>query len=339
MPPSAADEQLLRSARFVFHGTVQKEKGGEVPGMPKVSAALVRLDRIVQGPDKLSAFEGRDVSVMLPKGERVSRGQRAIFYATGAYLGETLALEAIAVRPLPVTAAAGVAARAGQPQATLERRDLKNRVDSADMVVVGRVASVRLPPNVQAADRARRTAMAAGAGAAAAAAPPVKRRISEHDPDWREAVIDVDRVGKGAGTRKQVVVKFPASNDVRWFRAPKFTPGQQGVFILHRAGGAAPRTAAARAALAGPAPDEFTALDPSDVQPAELQDEIDTLVGGATPMRTMTATRARAAKARKASPAKATKTAGRASAGGAAPKRAGTTRGRSAKSTPRRRGR
>ncbi len=278
--PALTHEQLIRRARFVFHGTVQQEQGGAVPGMPGARAAVVRVDQIVQGPDKLNTFEGREVTVILQRDERVKAGERCVFYTNGAYVGDTLAVESIGHLALPPQAI-GVRALA-RPAAVLQRRDLENRIGSADMVVVGRVSSVRVPPSPQAAGM---RALAAGPGGAA---PQRRRPISEHDPDWREAVIDVDHVEMGAGKRKQVVVKFPASQDVRWHRAPKFTPGQEGVFILHRtptppAPAAATATAArgARAfAGAAPAADAFTALHPADVQPAELQDEINTLVRG-----------------------------------------------------------
>jgi hypothetical protein len=58
-------------------------------------------------------------------------------------------------------------------------------------------------------------------------------RISEHDPIWHEAVVHVESVEKGSTRQKQVVVRFPGSNDVRWRNHPKFRPGQQGVFLLN----------------------------------------------------------------------------------------------------------
>jgi hypothetical protein len=266
----ASHEQLMRNARFVFHGTVQQEKGGAVPGMTGLSAAVVRVDQIVQGPEKLNPFEGRNVSVVLPKGQRVRSGQHAVFYTSGAYLGDTLAVDAIGVRPLGF--AAGARGGAARPDEALERRDLENRLQSADMVVTGRVSTIRVPASERIAARGL---------AAAAAAPAARGPISEHNPDWREAVIEVDRVGLG-GKRKQVVVKFPASDDVRWYRAPKFTPGQHGVFILHRTEPPArTRTLGVAAAAALPEEGGFTALHPADVQPAERQEEIDTLVRGA----------------------------------------------------------
>jgi hypothetical protein len=275
--PAQAHEELARKARFVFHGTVQGAAARAVPGLPGVKALTVRVDEIVQGPEKLGAYEGRDVLLIPQKGERLSRDARAVFYTNGVAFGETLTVESIGHVPLPA-GAVGVRSTA-HPAAALRKREVEHRVASADAVVVGKVATVRLP----ASDLPRRAAR--GAAAAMASAP--RGPISEHDPQWREAVIQVERVAKGRSAAREVVVRFPASDDVRWFRAPKFAPGDQGVFILHRSGsettGPQP-PAAARAslrALGAAGREVFTALHPEDVQPPEFQEEIGTIVKSA----------------------------------------------------------
>jgi len=60
-----------------------------------------------------------------------------------------------------------------------------------------------------------------------------RRRITEHDADWQEAVIVVDSMLKGPASAR-VAVRFPASRDIAWHRLPKFTVGQAGTFLLHR---------------------------------------------------------------------------------------------------------
>src|SRR5262249_47357229 len=106
----------------------------------------------------------------------------------------------------------------------------------------------------------------------------------EHDPKWREAVVDVGVVHKGDQTTKQVVIRFPSSMDVQWYRAPKFHTGDRGVWMLQHAQGAAAPAEAAGGARAGkrgkaagkralvatalPGATVYTALHPMDFQPA-----------------------------------------------------------------------
>ncbi|MCA0050637.1 hypothetical protein LB577_27415 [Mesorhizobium sp. B283B1A] len=92
--------------------------------------------------------------------------------------------------------------------------DLLARIRSASVVVVGHVREVR----------------PSGKAAAGKKTGPV--RITEHDPAIAEAVIDVDEEIKGKPPGKQVVVRFPTSTDVMWFRYPKLEVGKSGVFIL-----------------------------------------------------------------------------------------------------------
>jgi hypothetical protein len=83
--------------------------------------------------------------------------------------------------------------------------DLKQRLDSASSVIVGKVVAFK----------------------------PVKEeRISEHSPSWMIATIDTTETlsGKPAG---HVDVYFASSSDVAWFWRPKLQVGQTGVFVLH----------------------------------------------------------------------------------------------------------
>jgi hypothetical protein len=91
------------------------------------------------------------------------------------------------------------------------------RFAAADVVVSGRVGQLR---------------------AAAPSAPRGKMPgpITEHDPQWQEAVVEVTAVHKGRRVPRSVRVRFPASTDVAWARAPKLHAGQQGTFLLKRDG-------------------------------------------------------------------------------------------------------
>jgi hypothetical protein len=92
--------------------------------------------------------------------------------------------------------------------------DLLARIQSAPVVVVGHVREVRQPGKTATGTQTR------------------PARITEHDPGIAEAVIDVDEEIKGKPPGKQVVVRFPTSTDVMWFRYPKLEAGKSGVFIL-----------------------------------------------------------------------------------------------------------
>jgi hypothetical protein len=102
--------------------------------------------------------------------------------------------------------------------------------------------------------------------ARARGAPTPVGRISEHEPDWRVADIKVDEVHKGTLQGDTVSVRFPDSPDVLWHDAPKFHPGQEGFFMLHRPD-AAMKLKASRAGAPIEDSGEYVAPQAADFQP------------------------------------------------------------------------
>ena len=90
-----------------------------------------------------------------------------------------------------------------------------SRFAAADVVVSGRVSEVRAHP-----PRPTRGKL--------------QLPITEHEPQWREAVVQVTAVHKGRRVPRSIRVRFSASTDVAWARAPKLHAGQQGTFLLER---------------------------------------------------------------------------------------------------------
>ncbi len=253
-----------KDARLIFEGTV---KG---PGN-RPNSVVARVDALKHAPDALADLAGQDVTVWLGEGEKVAKGERAVFYANPVQWGQSIAVRSLghdaAERPLSGRRGAAPV----EPLKSAAEQQLEEQVSNADLVVTGKVAQVRLPAEERPSMRR----------AAAAEAEP--RRISEHDPMWREAVIEVQDVHKG-GSAREVVVRFPKSNDVRWRTAPKFEAGQQGVFLLQKEALApgeppprAPKRAGASAALVAPAV-AYTALNRTDFQPIDRVEGIKTLI-------------------------------------------------------------
>lgn len=265
MPPKPSEATLSRQARFVFRGKVQRLKAANVAAVEdKRRTVIVRVEQVEKAPEAMTGYAGQEITVKLAPGEKVRPGEEARFYTNGWLFGETIAVESLGhLEATPRTAIAATR----EPAVNLEASTIEDRLANADVVVQGRVTSVRLPQE-------SRTAMRMGEA---------RRPITEHDPEWREAVVEVAGVEKGALKKKQIVVRFPGSQDVRWYKAPKFQPGQEGMFILQRASRRPKARGRARAAAAmAPdiegAADAFIALHPADFQPLERDQEIRGLV-------------------------------------------------------------
>jgi hypothetical protein len=248
------------NATFIFRGTVKKLRSASMKSVPVDDrTAIVRVDQVIEAPKSLAAFAGQDITVQLAGRKKISAGDELVFHAEGWIFGDSIAVQSVNQEPAKESHALS---RSGDPVQHHADRRLRERFDDADVIVSGRVSAVRLP-----AEETHR-------GLRALRASETHKPVSEHDPKWREAVVEIDDVHKGSIKKKQVVVHFPSSTDVRWYKAPKFHPGQQGFFMLHKTKikKASPKAAGLRAAAkaAAPAMEEFegyTALHPADFHP------------------------------------------------------------------------
>jgi hypothetical protein len=245
-------EELAQDAKFVFQGTVRKLRASNVEGVPgDARTAIVRVDQLIHATETLVDYAGRDITVRLEHEHPLRAGQSYIFYANGWVFAETIAVQCVKCDDATAASAAALALHPDDPPRSLAAREAITQAEKADLIVSGRVAAVRLPqPEVRA-----RTQLDRGQ---------TREPLSEHAPLWREAVIAIDAVHKGTHAGSEVVVRFPASRDVRWHKAPKFEAGQEGVFLLHK-----PPAAVTRGMPEELGPAEYTALHESDVQPLD----------------------------------------------------------------------
>jgi len=264
MASSSTQAELSQQAVFIFQGTVQKLKAATMTNVPVTArTAIVRVDKIILAPKVLAGYTGREVTVQLEPAAKIKKGATAVFYTNNPIFGDSVAVQAIGhTDPQPARVAG-----AEENQAEIkETRDLQDHLTDADMVVTGKVLSVSL------------IGEAAGRGPVAESS-----RVSEHSAYWREAVVAVSQVDKGKPTVKQIVVRFPASHDVAWANAPKLQPGQEGIFILHKAAHEKGATESKRAASKSKSAQIYTVEHELDFQPIDKAAQIKTLIRDAAP--------------------------------------------------------
>jgi hypothetical protein len=239
-------------AQFVFRGVVLQTAAATFAEVPvNARTVVVRVDEILEAPDLLQDYVGQPITVQLGTRQKAAEGKEYVFRTDSYIFGAGLAVTAESVTP----AATGNAAqrmRAAASTAVADR--VKARAERAEMVVTGKVTEVRQVP------------------------PPPGAPISEHDPEWQEAVVEVEQVVRGparrAATTKQVVIRFSNSRDVKWARAPKFRVGREGVWMLGEK--SSDKSAAhnqLRAAAAVPT-NQYLVLDPEDFHPKEEATQI-----------------------------------------------------------------
>jgi hypothetical protein len=173
---------------------------------------VVSVNKVLKGPEVLSRYAGREITVTVGEHDAVDAGKRVVFFTNGLHYGEGLA-----VRATGHVDAAGPEVEREVHEAMKQANDdeLLQHLRDAALVVSG--TAVRVAPYE---DR--------------------ERRGSEHDPDWWEFVIEVQAIEKGTVKQEKgkpgkahITAFFAHSMDVAWYRSPKVKVGDSGIFLLH----------------------------------------------------------------------------------------------------------
>jgi hypothetical protein len=180
---------------------------------------IVKVDSVQKKPTAVSLKKGDSVTVEVKDPSAFQEGTHATFYTDGWIFGS-----GVAVKELGHELGAAAAGSAPAPSAEMNThtqdqisdQELLDRMKASDFVVVGRVTDIH-----------KWNAPKPKSGAPS--------RVTEHDPDWHEAVVEVQSVLKGGKVKgNKVIVRFPNRNDVAWVNSPKFEKNQRAIFCLNR---------------------------------------------------------------------------------------------------------
>jgi len=219
VPRSIGQQEPIPHPYIIFVGTVDALNAVTLQSLKaSQNTSVVVVEKILKKPDALTlAPQDRVTVVTEGSSNPLQKGTRALFVTEGWIYGETLAVKVVSWEPAPpalAEAAGAQEAKATAKMQELAERDIRTTMSNVDVVVVGRVKQIQ-----------------------AASAPeliPGRRRISEHDPDWQEAIIEVQETLKGTAEVREVVVRFPASLDIMWVGYPKFRAGQESTLLLRQ---------------------------------------------------------------------------------------------------------
>ena len=209
-----------KQSSITFVGTVRQVAATSFTAVPKSPQTIVvRVDAVLKKPAAVSLKKGDTVTVEVKDPAAFQEGTQATFYTEGWIFGSGVAVKELGHDKAPSGPMPGLVETIDktleQAPSEISDIDLQGLIAASDYVVIGRVTNVRpwaIPKS---------------------AAP--RYRTSEHSASWHEAILQVQSVLKGPKVKKnKVVVRFPLSRDVAWVSAPKFEPGQQGIFILQK---------------------------------------------------------------------------------------------------------
>ncbi len=262
--PSLAQDtmaEMVKKADIIFSGKVVQVGSTTMVGVPQSDDLVdIEVTDVIERPASIAVGVGNVVTVKAKTAGSFAVDANVTIFAQGWIVGDRVAVLEISHTTHPEVAAArggddAERAEIAQARAAADTEALRARVNQARAVVVGRVVSVTM------------------ATATSRGGPDI---ISEHNPDWREALIEVEETIRGEVDNEEIVIRFPASEDVAWYGVPRLTVGQEGTFILDE------DTISDSMPLTSSRGDElpaFTAMQSTDVLPRKDADRIRELIG------------------------------------------------------------
>ena len=215
--PQATDRAALTAkSSIIFSGTVSQLAATSFADVPKSGQTIVvKVDSVEKKPAAVSLKKGDSITVEVKDASAFQEGTHATFYTDGWIFGSGVAVKEIG-HELGAASESVPTTTAGQGPDQSSDQELMDRMKASDFVVVGRVTDVR-----------KWNVPKPKSGAPS--------RVTEHDPDWHEAVVEVQSVLKGGKVKgNKVIVRFPNRNDVAWVSSPKFAKNQRAIFCLNR---------------------------------------------------------------------------------------------------------
>ena len=199
-------DELVRTSHIVFVGKVARLHATNLKALrPTDSMVLVRVIEVLDAPPSVASLKGEEVTVQVARTGEIEQNSTEVFFSNGLLFGEHLAVKEVGHIPAP-TDTAQLQKEISAVRAQMDEEKLKLRLNGATLVITGKVLEVK----------------------------PLGRTglRSEHEPDWAEAVVEIEAVEKGSWKDRTVPVVFPQSMDERWLLSPKFTRGETGIWFL-----------------------------------------------------------------------------------------------------------
>jgi hypothetical protein len=205
-------KSLAERSAIVVRGTVLRLNASEEPlQAASDKTVVIKVSRMYAGAEVAGDQTGRNATVVLSRPSRLKVGMEALFFGNPRFIGKSLTIvdegEILSSKGADADLEIGVQGRRDKP--------VRERLAIASLVFLGKVESER--PLVTDRDTEPRVPS------------------SEHDPEWHVASVRITMSLRGGEKGALIIVIFPASRDIMWFNSPKLQPGQEAIFITHKA--------------------------------------------------------------------------------------------------------
>lgn len=190
----------LQKSSFVLIAKIEQTNESTVRGIGNQGMpVIVKVDKVELKPDAVSLPQNGLVTIILNENSEVQKGDIYRFYGLGYIFGKGLAIIEVG-HEVP---------KVYQDDIKQLKKDLliKEHMKTANLIATGKVIEIRDPEVKQ------------------------PSYDSEHNPEWKEAIVLLEKILQGPEQEK-IIIRFPSSNDVAWYRTPKLKENQEAIFII-----------------------------------------------------------------------------------------------------------
>lgn len=192
-------------AKFIFRATVEQIAAATLPEISDVSQCIVvKVNEVVSAPPGFADWTGKSITVAVKEVNKHKPESEQLFFTNGWLYGKSLAVVEVS------SGDSGAFSNQQVMEGVAKDQDdeVQKRLKRSELVVSGEV--IRIGETVK------------------------QNQVSEHNALWTEAIIRIESVEKGTAQNTELVVLFASSGDIMWEDAPKFKPGDKGIWLLRR---------------------------------------------------------------------------------------------------------
>src|SRR5437879_5750144 len=147
-PQAQSNQAMVKQSSIVFSGTVSQLGAVSFAGVPQSPQTIVvRVDSVLKKPPAVSLKKGDSVTVELKDPSAFQQGTQATFYTEGCIFGCGVSVKELGHEfrssSADTSKPAGADGKANQQtQDQVSDQELRDRLNAADFVVIGRVRDV-----------------------------------------------------------------------------------------------------------------------------------------------------------------------------------------------------
>lgn len=203
--PAPRIAQAAEETDVALRVTVRIKRSATFSTPDVTHLVAARLHEVISGSAIYRSQVGRDITIHALDPDALRANQRYVFFVTGWSFGESIGVSEVdhLSEKGANTSSARISSEIAHARTAKADRELAVQLRKAQAVVLGTITSIRLEQG---------------------------KSLSEHDPAWSTAGIEIVEVL--SGTPRGNAFLFPATPDVAWRDVPKPKKDETAIFVL-----------------------------------------------------------------------------------------------------------